>query len=206
MSEYLKFGDVPFEIEPHPLMPEGVVFELSDRPVITSWGDFLPPVDFSAEQYEHVQDLADGDITLFDGWEVVALSKYLSPKLDFDDSLGCWELPLSTKHDVKGQSRYPLVNLACLNYRSQVAHRATLETFRGVPLPRNEDRNKHVDHRCRNQACCSPYHLELVKHATNVRRGAIARKRDTQNELFQLPPQQNLSFLDIQTIVAIDSA
>lgn len=203
MSEYLKFGDIPFEIEPHPLLPSGVVFDTSDHPAITNWGDCLPPVDFSAQQYEHVQDLTNGNITLFDGWEVVALAKYLAPKLKFGESLGCWDLPLPANRDANGQSRYPLVNLACLKYRGQVAHRATLETFRGIPLPRNEDRNKHVDHRCRNQACCNPYHLELVNHATNVRRGAIARKRDNQNELIQLPRNQNLTFRDISAILNV---
>lgn len=51
------------------------------------------------------------------------------------------------------------------------AHRFAYEHMRGV-IPDG----LHLDHLCRNRACCNPWHLEPVTCAVNVRRGAIGAK------------------------------
>lgn len=49
------------------------------------------------------------------------------------------------------------------------AHRVTFALF-------NEDLidGMHVDHLCRNRACCNPNHLEQVTPVVNTRRGSVA--------------------------------
>ena len=45
-------------------------------------------------------------------------------------------------------------------------HKVILEALRGpVPL------GLEIDHTCRTKACVNPFHLEMVSHAENVRRG-----------------------------------
>jgi hypothetical protein len=51
------------------------------------------------------------------------------------------------------------------------AHRISYEMVHG-PLPKGE-RDHHVDHLCRNPACCNPGHLEYVTASENVRRGNV---------------------------------
>lgn len=46
------------------------------------------------------------------------------------------------------------------------AHRLAWTFERGEPI-----RGLVFDHLCRNPLCCNPAHLELVSHATNIRRG-----------------------------------
>lgn len=194
MSEYLSYGGIRAELEPHPLLPTGHHFADEDTVFVTDWGDVLPPVEFSRSQFDELMRLAEhpfdsesGEDLAEEVLKVLVLSQYLAPKLTFDESKGCWLLPLKAEYDEKNRARYPQVNVKALDYKKQLAHRATVEVFMGVPLPRGEGRSNMVDHRCRVHACCNPYHLEVVSHAENNRRGFRARKESTEPSLFQLP-------------------
>lgn len=195
MSEYLHFADFKRELAPTPLLPDGHQFTDTDVVYVTEWGDVLPPVDFSRSEFEKLTSLARTDQpTLFDEHAVLILARYLEPKLTFDESKGCWLLPLKAEYDEKGRARYPQVTVASLGYSKQLAHRASLETFFGIPLPRGEGRQNAVDHRCRAHACCNPYHLDVVTIAVNNQRMALAGRRNTQPELFQVPNDQAMTF------------
>lgn len=55
--------------------------------------------------------------------------------------------------------------------RSRLAHRYTYSLFLG-PIPEG----LHVDHLCRNRACCNPCHLEAVTNHVNHLRGERANR------------------------------
>jgi hypothetical protein len=55
-------------------------------------------------------------------------------------------------------------------------HRFTYELFVG-PIPPG----LHIDHLCRQRACCAPHHLEPVTCATNVKRGMRASQTHCKN-------------------------
>jgi len=63
-----------------------------------------------------------------------------------------------------------------LNYKgygragNRNAHRVAWEVVHGPA-----SRALHVDHLCRNRACCNPKHLQLVTCKENVRRGVAGR-------------------------------
>lgn len=70
---------------------------------------------------------------------------------------GCWEWLLSETSCGYGA------------YRHTTAHQAAYRAWVGkVP------RGLELDHLCRNRKCCNPFHLEVVTHRENMRRGACS--------------------------------
>lgn len=71
---------------------------------------------------------------------------------------GCWEWQGAKTSRGYGSIR--------LGRRTLVAHRYSYQFCRGqIPV------GLELDHLCRNHECVSPYHLEAVTHAENIRRG-----------------------------------
>ena len=95
---------------------------------------------------------------------------WLMSKITLDDTQGCWALPLLAEHDSKGRARYPTLTNKIFDAKGELAHRFVIRRLLGSLAT-----DEHLDHLCRVHACCNPMHLEVVTHATNVRRGRIAR-------------------------------
>lgn len=188
MSERLIFGEVDLLIPPHPLLPEGHEFNLEDRPVVTFWGDILPPVSFSHRQLDLVNLIATQP-RLGDSEAVTLLARYLSPKLTFNPDLGCWELPLKEDYDDEGKPLYPSVSIGRLGFIKERAHRVSAEVFMGAEID-----DQTIDHRCRAHACCNPYHLEAVSIAENNRRKDMAIRNSRQPSLIQSHPLEGLDY------------
>lgn len=198
-GSYIPVGPVSSELEPHPLLPDGYRFSDDDVLVITEWGDALPPANFSHDRLLELADAVERP-RLHDEEKVLLLAHYLLPKITFTPDLGCWELPLAEEYDEKNRARYPSVTIKDLGYNKQLAHRASVEIFKGVPLPVGEGRQNQIDHRCRTHACCNPYHLEVVCSAINNLRRIIAQKRAVAGELFQLPTDRPVTFGELALI------
>lgn len=96
---------------------------------------------------------------------------WLSSKVTVDSWLGCWAIALTSEFDSKGRARYPVINSAQHHSNSELAHRFVIRRLCGTL-----SQNQHLDHLCRNHACCNPFHVNIVTHAENVARGAAARK------------------------------
>lgn len=58
-----------------------------------------------------------------------------------------------------------------VNGTTTYTHRLAYEVFVG-PIPEG----LHLDHLCRNRACCNPHHLEPVTSGENTRRGEPANR------------------------------
>lgn len=56
--------------------------------------------------------------------------------------------------------------LISVNQKLVRVHRIMYETYKGFLFSK-----AHIDHLCRNRACCNPDHLEAVSHKENIRRG-----------------------------------
>lgn len=167
------FG-IPAEMPPDNLVHEWHEFGPQSIPVETPWDTFLVPHDFSMERFEIVHEMQKGiEVSLFDDERVPILADALTRRpLEFsEDGLGCWLLPLSAEYDEEGRALYPRLSVSSLGLHNLGAHRATLSVFKGVELIEG----MHVDHLCRNHACCNPYHLEQVEPRVNTRRGVWAR-------------------------------
>jgi len=94
-------------------------------------------------------------------------------KLDTDSlACECW-----LWHGAKSAAGYGQYGL---NYVVHYAHRAAYELMRGS-IPEG----LHIDHLCRNRACCNPWHMEAVQQGINTLRGfgsAGVNSRKTQCE------------------------
>lgn len=78
------------------------------------------------------------------------------------DANGCWVWQRATQRNGYGK--------AWDGQRLALAHRVYYELHKG-PIPEG----LHLDHLCRNRACCNPEHLEPVTVAENNRRSAPER-------------------------------
>ncbi len=204
MNELYLFAPVAVSYEPHPLLPEGYELDAAEVVVETPWEDFLPPRSFSSTAFGRLQDLAASEY-FEEEQAAVTLARYLEPKISFQDEFGCWELPLRQEYDSKKRARYPCITVTSLGYKNQLAHRASMEVFRGVELPRNADEPLHVDHRCRNHACCNPYHLDAVSHAENVRRGRRATANERSPSLFGFDRENQTTIGKIAAIATVSA-
>jgi hypothetical protein len=74
---------------------------------------------------------------------------------------GCWEWTGKTIPNGYGQ--------IAIAKRHLYSHRVSFEIHNGqIPS------GLHIDHLCRNRACCNPAHLEAVACSENLRRSSIA--------------------------------
>lgn len=154
------------------LSPHTHEFLAGDTPVIAEDGSILPPIAFSRNRFSILERLANESPQIFDDEPSLILASHLLKKgIEFDDENGCWKLPLQAEYDEKKRARYPQVSIPALSLRNKLAHRVTIEVFRGISIPKGA----HVDHICRSHACCNPYHLEVVSSSENSRRGRDSR-------------------------------
>jgi len=77
---------------------------------------------------------------------------------------GCWNW--SGQKDKAGYSRMLIGSRTDHSRRLALAHRLSYEHWMG-----SIDKDKEIDHLCRNRGCVNPTHLEQVPHIVNVQRG-----------------------------------
>lgn len=201
MSTAVTFLKIQQEVEPHPLQIEGHRFSDDDIPVVTGWGDILPPKDFSYARMNDVITIALGEHAIGINESAIAVARAaVRRSLTFNESTGCWQLPLKVEYDEKNRARYPSLSVPTIGIKNRLAHRLTLEHFRGVEILKHGG-GMMVDHRCMNHACCNPYHLELITAGENTKRGRLARQRAIAPDIFHLAVTDNLSYGDLKTLV-----
>lgn len=100
-----------------------------------------------------------------------------------DPDTGCWEWT-GTKNKAGYGKVYDPANDG--KPRMEYAHRVSYREFVG-PIPDGH----HIDHLCRNHACCNPEHLEPVTHAENMRRGLTSVTSSIELEIPPLPLQED---------------
>ena len=83
-------------------------------------------------------------------------------KILFEPNTGCWLWTAYRRPRGYGMVRH--------NGRVAQAHRVVYEHFFG-PIPIGLE----PDHLCRVRRCVSPYHMELVPHIVNIRRGNLGK-------------------------------
>lgn len=85
------------------------------------------------------------------------------PKFRFriDAATGCWLWAGALT--VEGYGRLTI------HGKHTTAHRALFQYLTGA-IPAD----KHVDHGCRNKACCNPLHMEVVSPGENTRRTKLS--------------------------------
>lgn len=201
MSTAVAFLKIEQEVEPHPLQIEGHRFSDEDIPVVTNWGDILPPKDFSLARMNDVITIALGEHAIGMSESAIAVARAaVRRSLTFNESTGCWQLPLKVEYDDKKRARYPSLSVPTIGIKNRLAHRLTLEHFRGVQIVQHGE-GMMVDHRCMNHACCNPYHLELITASENTKRGRLARRRAIAPDIFHLAITEDLSYGDLRTLI-----
>lgn len=96
--------------------------------------------------------------------------EWLSQKITLDDDTGCWALHLAAEYDDKKRARYPTLSNVAFGARGELAHRFVWRRLLNPFITSDQ----HLDHLCRNHACCNPLHLEAVPFAENTARGREA--------------------------------
>jgi hypothetical protein len=85
----------------------------------------------------------------------------IDAKVHEEPTTGCWLWGGSISQNGYGR--------VSVNNRNSYVHRVMYEEHHG-PVPDGF----HVDHKCRNRACCNPDHLEAVLPIENMFRAAVA--------------------------------
>ena len=83
------------------------------------------------------------------------------------EASGCWTFTGA----IDPATGYGRIGVGSRSAGVTSAHRVTYADHWGeIPA------GKHIDHLCRNRACCNPLHLEAVTQAVNNRRSWDARR------------------------------
>lgn len=187
-------GEFQLVLPSHPMMPSGYDFR-SGKLLITEWEGILPPPSFSAKRFDDLQRLAEQTKPREFRRLSVLFAKRIIDRVFYDDTLGCWNLPLAAEHDDKGRARYPRFDSSKFGfeYTNAGAHQVSYEVLQGLKIPKellgsngnSSMQRMPVDHLCHNHACCNPYHLQVVSHGENSRRGNTVRRSKMQPHLAQ---------------------
>lgn len=187
-------GDFRLVWPSHPMMPRGHDFR-KGKLLITDWEGVLPTPEFSKKRLDEMYRLAERKNPVEYRKPAAMFAKRLIDRVAFEESLGCWYMPLPAEHDGKGRARYPRFDSTKFGfeYTNASYHQVAYETLLGLKIPKelmgtngnSTMQRMPVDHLCHSHACCNPYHLEVVSHAENTRRGGSVRLGKIQPHLAQ---------------------